>query len=404
MSKTMLALGLLVSVFIMSGCENFSMPNAPTLSSGSSANGDGQASNPITDLKEVANELIGPSDSIRPSIISGTELMTLHGWLANMYPWDYLPNQSAVHPVSNLWTPNRRPSFMQISEQCKQIREYGGAAAVLEYSPSNFDQNYWMSNNFAGECGPFFLLYEHIYGTRFISPDGGPKNMDIPSNRQVFKDDIKFMFDNVIVPQQSRYVTVNGKAVIYMWSSNQMTGDFGSLLEEVKNEYPVFFLGSSEIWSTPSNQNDKDRVKALDGFMEYTIGGSWTYLKAVQSSRRTSHSWRAYLQRLELETGKRYIFIPTFQAAYDDTNIQPPRNNLPMYAKSREEVLYHAELIRGGMGSAYDNIGPFVVYSELPEGAAVIESQCLPETIDKPGRYVGCGTARLQILKDYFGW
>jgi len=75
-----------------------------------------------------------------------------------------------------------------------------------------------------------------------------------------------------------------------------------------------------------------------------------------------------------------------------------------MYARGINEVKYHAEMIRNGMGNIYDLAGPFVVYSELPEGAAVIESQCRPDTLDRPGRWVGCGTARLQILKEYFGW
>ncbi len=113
---------------------------------------------------------------------------------------------------------------------------------------------------------------------------------------------------------------------------------------------------------------------------------------------------------MEVETGKRYLFIPTFQAAYDDTNVIPKRGNPPMYARSRDEVKYHAEMIRSGMGSVYDfSAGPFTIYSELPEGAAVIESQCLLAsasqlaTTDTPGRFYGCGTGRLQILKEYFG-
>ena len=76
-----------------------------------------------------------------------------------------------------------------------------------------------------------------------------------------------------------------------------------------------------------------------------------------------------------------------------------------MYARNVNEVKYHAELIKEGMvAGIYDSVGPWVVYGELPEGAAVIESQCLPETVDRSGRFVGCGTARLGILKEYFGW
>jgi len=51
----------------------------------------------------------------------------------------------------------------------------------------------------------------------------------------------------------------------------------------------------------------------------------------------------------------------------------------------------------------YDPIGPFVVFSELFEGAAVIESQCVSDTVDKRDRYVGCGTGRLDVLNTNFG-
>lgn len=383
---------------VIIGCDGFGRysPTSPSL-----VNSPGNPSE-VSNTKEALQDvLIG---SGMPKTINGTELSTIRGWFANMYPWGYILEQSAVHPVSRLWTPGQAPSPFQVAEQCRQIKEFGGGAAVLEYSTNpNLDwHSYWMRTGFADGCGPFFLLYEHINGTQFIPANADSKDMNNPYNRKVFKDDIDFMFKNVIVPNQSRYVTVNGRAVIYMWSSVQMIGDFASLLEEVKKDYPVFFLGSGE--GQPSDAEDVSRVKALDGFMEYTLGGRRDYLRTVQDYNIRSSSLRDYLRKLEVETGKRYLLIPTFQAAYDDTNV-PDRNNPPMYARSRDEVRYHAEMIRSGMGSVYDfSVGPFVVYGELPEGAAVVESQCLPKTVDTPGRFVGCGTARLQILKEYFGW
>lgn len=372
---------------IVIGCDrlNNSLPVSPS-SIGSSRN-----------FSETSNS----KDALKT--INGVELLSIRGWLANIYPWEYLPEQSTVHPISRLWTPGQTPSPFQMMEQCRQIKEFGGGAVVLEYSPNPALgwHNYWLSTGFARECGPFFLLYEHIFGTRFIPADGGLKDMNNPHNRQVFKEDIDFMFKNVIVPNQSRYVTVNGRAVIYMWATRAMVGDFASLLEEVKKEYPVFFLGSEDGY--PNSAEGAARFKALDGFMEYSLGGLSDYLRTVQDYNRRSLSLRGYLRNFEVETGKRYLFIPTFQAAYDDTKV-PGRDNPPMYARSRDEVKYHAEMIKSGMGSVYDSIGPFVVYSELPEGAAVIESQCLPATMDTPGRFVGCGTARLEILKEYFGW
>ena len=389
----------LILVIVLAGCDNIDSLNPASPTSIYSI-GEG---NVVGNLSEAVQDL-SVQNGI-PDRINGVEFMSLHGWLANIYPWEYFPGSSSVHPVTNLWNPNQKQTFFQIFEQNKQLNEFGSSADVLEYqpNPTHGDHNHWLSTYFTNGSRPFFLAYEHIYGTRFVPVDGGPKNMDDPYNRKAFKEDIDFIFRNVVIPFQSRYVTVNGRAVIYIWASGQMIGDFDSLLEEVKKEYPVFFIGSGEIWSISRGAENIDRVKALDGFMEYTLGGRNNYLNAVSGYRRASFGWRDFLRELEAETGKRYLFISTFQAAYDDTKVGD-RNNPPMYARSINEVKYHAELIKEGMRSSiYDSVGPFVVYSELPEGAAVIESQCLPETKDTPGRFVGCGKARLQILKDYFG-
>ena len=402
MFKSLIVCSFVVVMSSSPGCESCDQYSPVKPSSITSTE---EGSSALSNAKEALGDLLtGPEI---PKTINGVELITVKGWLANIYPWLYFPESSPVHPVSRLWTPGQTPSPVQMMEQCRQIKDFGGGAVILEYNPNPAirDHNYWLSTNFANYCGPFFLLYEHINGTRFIPANDGPKDMNNPHNRKVFKDDIDFMFKNVVVLNQSRYITVNGRAIIYLWSSVQMTGDFASLLEETKKEYPVFFIGSGEVWGQPNDVDSVARIKALDGFMEYSLGGRDNYLRAVQDYNNASFSWLGYLRNLEVETGKRYVFIPTFQAAYDDTSVIPKRNNPPMYARSRDEVKYHAEMIRSGMGSVYDfSAGPFVVYSELPEGAAVIESQCLPATMDTPGRFVGCGTARLQILKEYFGW
>ena len=39
---------------------------------------------------------------------------------------------------------------------------------------------------------------------------------------------------------------------------------------------------------------------------------------------------------------------------------------------------------------------------ELIEGAPVIQSQCISDTLDKQDRWVGCGTGRRDILRRYF--
>ena len=72
-------------------------------------------------------------------------------------------------------------------------------------------------------------------------------------------------------------------------------------------------------------------------------------------------------------------------------------------ASLRATVLGSLQRIKEEFGTVYDAIGPFAVFSELIEGAAVIESQCISDTLDKRDRWVGCGTGRLDILNSFFG-
>lgn len=367
-----------------------------------------------------------------PDRINGVELTALKGWHANIYPWDYRPEWSAVHPVPSLWDPPKwdpreeryiaqQQSPAQIIEQSRQLDQYGSSADVLEFNvaPGNPDYNFWLRTYLGDNTDrPFYILYEHIYGNTNYVETNGAKNMDLFQNKKAFVDDIEFIVRNIVMPNKHRYVTVNGRAVIFLWAPTIMNGDFSSLLLAVKLKYPVFFIGSPGP-ATTDLQTLKN-LKALDGFMQYAVvnfdvdlngnPNPDNYLKMIGEYEVSSAAWRNKLSEFEAETGRKYLFIPTFQAAYDDTNF-PERTSPPMYPRTRGEMEHNAEVIKRGMTeinkglnrTIYDNVGPFVVYSELPEGGAVIESQCLPQTVNRPGRFVGCGTARLEILKKYFG-
>ena len=338
-----------------------------------------------------------------PSRIDGVELQSIAGWFANLYPWRYTPYDATVYPVPQLWTPMGFQSPRAIVEQNRQLDDYGSGADVLEYNvnPAYPDHNHWLSTYFTNGSRPFFLQYEHVNGTRYI-PGDGPKNMDLAVNRQIFRGDIDFIVRNVVLRFPDRYVTHHGRAVIYLWSAVQMEGDFASLLDEVRAKFPVMFIGSVNILSVPDDPRIVRNLKALDGFMEYGLVTN-DYNRMVDGYRESSARWRLAINQFERETGKKYLFIPTFQAAYDDSRLVPARNNPPMYPKTRGDMIRHASAIKSSMGTTYDRLGPFVVFSELAEGAAVIESECLPETMDTADRFVGCGTARLDIVKQFFG-
>src|SRR5947207_7059386 len=164
---------------------------------------------------------------------------------------------ASVWPVPSLWTPSpvwddlipQSPSQIRLSAQ--QLTDYGSALDIIEFNPNpeypDFVQ--WKQGYFAQlpSLGRAFMLgYEHINGTRMrpiaVPPAGKAPSFDMsdPFNRAVFTDDIDFMFREVIVPYSDYYVTTNGRAVIYLWNTENMLGDFGSLLNEIKARYPVF--------------------------------------------------------------------------------------------------------------------------------------------------------------------
>ncbi|OGN07662.1 MAG: hypothetical protein A3B86_02385 [Candidatus Yanofskybacteria bacterium RIFCSPHIGHO2_02_FULL_38_22b] len=386
-----------------------------------------QAEGQLSDSSRV--ETMGP--------IKGVEITatSLNGWFASITPWHYLPKVSTVHPVAELFTPGETQTPGQMIEQIRLFENFGSGADILHFNVC-LDYNHWLANYLSlNTKRPFFVLYEHIHGNcNYVEPNGS-KNMSLAKNRQAFMQDIEFFIKNIILPNQSRYVTVNGRAVIYMWAPTEMRGDFASLLDLARFRFPVFFIGSVGVMNPPTDKQGLRTLRALDGFMEYgvlvfdkdekDVPYSDNYLRMIQKYDESSGLWYQTIKNFEKETRKKYLFIPTFQAAYDDTKY-PGRTAPPMYPRSRAEMEHHAEVINRRTKSVqdscpegvdpyagdvnncfedfYDNIGPHVVATELPEGAAVIESQCLPETVDiLHVKFVGCGTGRLEIVGKYFG-
>ena len=338
-----------------------------------------------------------------PTRVDGIDIETIHGWFANIYPWKYVPNLSTVYPVKSLWAPNDFQSPGDIVRQNELLGDYGSGADVLEYSanPLAPDHNHWLQTYFTNGNRPFFVAYEHVFGTRLIPADG-PKNMDLAYNRAAFKADIDSIVRDVVMPYRNRYVTYQGRAVIFLWAVGAMYGDFASLLDEIRADYPVAFIGSVNLMNPATDDASLRTFQALDGFMEYGLYAA-TYNAMTDTYAQNSGRWRRTIRAFESSTARRYLFIPTFQAAFDNSKYTGGEGVAPMYPQTRAEVVHHAQRISDEFGTVYDPLGPFVVFSELFEGAAVIQSQCISDTLDKHNRWVGCGTGRLDIVREYFG-
>jgi hypothetical protein len=238
-----------------------------------------------------------------PALAGGVDIEGIHGWFANIYPWKYMPNLSTVYPVRSLWArPNDYQTPADITRQNELLEAYGSGADVLEYSanPDAPDHNQWLRTYFTNGNRPFFVAYEHVFGTRFI-PDNGAKDMNIRYNRIAFKNDIDAIYRDVIVPFQRRYVTYRGRAVIYLWAASAMYGDFASLLDEIRAEYPVAFIGSVGLMQLPSDPAVLRNFMALDGFMEYGLyAPSYDLMTATYT--QNSGRWRRMIRGFQATT------------------------------------------------------------------------------------------------------
>jgi len=362
-----------------------------------------------------------------PARVDGQELNNIYGWWAAIYPnWPFVPSLATVWPAAHLWTPSATwndlipQSPSQIRMSAAQLTEYGSGLDVLEFNPNpeypDFVQ--WKQGYFpqlAAMGRPFLLGYEHINGTRMhplgpTGPNAIKFDMSDPYNRAVFTEDVDFMFREVIVPYLDYYVTSNGRAVIYLWNTENMLGDFASLLNGIKARYPVMFIGSE--WHKPHENDAQEmaRFDALDGFMGYSVvdlTNEGNYAKAIVDQYWSALVFKNWLREYEAaHPGKYRLFIPTFQAAFDDSRF-PGRQNpngvakvTPMYPRTREELFGAAQSVKTAIGAQiFDNYGPFVIYNELYEGAAVIDSQPYPVPSNE---YHAFGLERLQIVRQFF--
>lgn len=363
-----------------------------------------------------------------PDRIDGQELNDIYGWWAAIYPnWPFVPSLASVWPVPSLWTPSPTwddlipQSPAQIRMSAQQLTEYGSGLDVLEFNPNPAYPDFvqWKQGYFpqlASIGRPFFLAYEHINGTRMrpLAPAGPLSlkyDMSDPYNRAIFTEDVDFMFREVIAPYADYYVTSNGRALIYLWATENMQGDFGSLLNEIKARYPVMFIGSE--WHKPRDTDAQEmaRFDALDGFMGYSVpdpDNEGNYQRAMTEQYWSALAFRNWLRDYEkVHPGKYRLLVPTFQAAFDDSRF-PGRQNpdgspkvVPMYPRTRDELFGAAQALETAIAQnhVFDNYGPFVIYNELYEGAAVIDSQPYGAPASQ---YHAFGLERLSIVKQFF--
>ena len=122
---------------------------------------------------------------------------------------------------------------------------------------------------------------------------------------------------------------------------------------------------------------DTERIEALDGIMEYSLAGfggaGGNYVLMTTGYINHFQTLRSVVNSIQRRTEKKIYLFGTFQAAYDDTLVVPKRDNPPVYPRTRDEIIEHARLVQLGLKrwKIFD-AGPLIVWSELPEGAAIL--------------------------------
>ena len=370
-----------------------------------------------------------------PQRIDGIEFMSLKGWLAFVYHnWTFVKEWATIWPPEERWTPvhpnpdNTLPYLLpqspfQVQLSSAQLKEYGSGTDIIQFSANpdlgdlvNWTQNYL--NQLDTLRRPFFIALEHMNGTTLRPGTGlrgskvGCFDMSSPYNRNIFTQNVDYTFRNVIVPYAKYYVTLNKRALIYLWATQGMCGDFGGLLEEIKLKYPVSFIGSEVRGPDRRDSAMMSRFAAMDGFMAYSLfdpENKGNYLNVTENYLQDANNLAKYLKTREVnkDGAKRPIFIPTYEMAADDRRYpgrQGPDGtpkNAPMYVGGPKEWNDFAEKITELTGTVFTGgIGPVVNYNEPFEGRAVIESQPQPS---EPGKYPGFGRERLEKVQQHFG-
>ena len=366
--------------------------------------------------------LVSSQSALPPREIQGVEITKVEGWLAIQYFWKYDPETSTVHPPEWLHEPWEFQTPTQVKWQTEIAVRYGSGADIVEFNPNldHSDYNQILST-YLTDCNPedgngaggraFMILLEHVFGTKFVVDEYGRADMSLEVNRQIFEGYIDFVWQNIIWPCRGRYLSWEKKALIYLWSMGDMTGDVPSLFDKMRAKYPIAFIGSLNIMylETDESLEAVRSFQALNGFLEYIHypvlatpeekdKHRIAYSRMVGLYLKNSLILRIQIGEWEERFKKKYLYFGSMTFAFDDTKVPERKGlHLPMYPLNEKEVRDFAEIIkrRGGKVASKMN--------EYAEGDAVGLQKCLPETMDTPDRFVGCGSKRLEILAEYFG-
>lgn len=360
-----------------------------------------------------------------PEKVPGVEFYRLRSpvTMVSRYPtWEYEPEKNTVFSIRR--EPNEAADQRIIKEQNDELEKYHIQVDMLQFNPNpREDIHDWelLEQNYLAVPSerPFFILYEHHFGTRYKFERKALKegryvaDLSLPHNRDVLFEDIKLLVDRFVLPFGSRYVTHDGRAFVYFWAS-QIYKNAKPVFEELKRRFPVFLIGAEDPFHINKSPDAIRRVSSMDGFIPYALYRAGWYVGRYPVMRH-EYFWNMIRWSEFLRKHSRHAkLFGTLQVAFDDSAV-PWSDRVPMYPNSVDQVYELASIIRSSMiGPRSSMIEPYnlgfvldgavhAVYDEYFEGAAIEQSRP-PEAFfsNYDIRLALSGTTRLEIMSHSF--
>ncbi len=369
-------------------------------------------------VKCISSFMLFPQLNGWPERINGIEFNSLRKpiVMTSRYPnWDYRPERSTIIPIRGI--PGQPPNHQIIRDQNDELNRFNIDVDVVQFNPNPDSTDLQRMNSVylpTQKHRPFYLLYEHHFGTRFMWKiiNGERRFVDLgnPRNRTVFFQDIELMFNNIIIPHQNHYLTFDGRAAIFMWAT-PVFRNAAPVFIEAKKRYPIFFIGGEDPYYFPKRPDAIKRVLALDAIMPYGTNRAGRYVGRY-NQMIDDYIWYLFIWALKLK-GYDALHIKLFSTvmfAFDHT--RAPERRLPaFYPNSIDDVVRLCSILQSFMAvrgtGMYGKPDPgiHVVYDELFEGSAI--EQSFPPHKGEPNweiRTELSGLARLDVIKEYFGY
>lgn len=200
-------------------------------------------------------------------------------------------------------------------------------------------------------------------------------------NATLFHDHIEHLWTKYFNNPKyaDRFVRIGGRPVVFIWLTGAFRGNFAAVAKQVKEQYPVYLVGSDMNLYNPARDGYKDIVGGLDAVSAYGIADS-TLVPAdghmdseyAARYRQALQSWSQWLHA----NARGVLLIPPILFAYDDTQVRG-RTNSPIVSSPEEarvlmETLY--AFIAGSRETCDGNVAPgtmVVSFNEDFEGSSV---------------------------------